>query len=50
MNFTSKSKVDIMVLGVAGKNVPGEKEREHYRSVCETPRQVFSMWHTLALR
>lgn len=33
-----------------GKNVAGEKEREHYRSVCETPRQVFSMWHTLALR
>jgi len=33
-----------------GKNVAGEKEREHYRSVCETPRQVFSMWHTLTLR
>jgi len=30
-----------------GKNVMGEKEREHYRSVCGTPRQVFSMWHTL---
>jgi len=30
-----------------GKSVTGEKEREHYRSVMETPRQVFSMWHTL---
>jgi len=30
-----------------GKNVKCEKEREHYRSVMETPRQVFSMWHTL---
>lgn len=30
-----------------GKNVLGEKEREHYRSVMETPRQVFSMWHSL---
>jgi len=30
-----------------GKSVLGEKEREHYRSVMETPRQVFSMWHTL---
>jgi len=30
-----------------GKNVIGEKAREHYRSVCCTPRQVFSMWHTV---
>jgi len=30
-----------------GKSVFGEKEREHYRSVMETPRQVFSMWHSL---
>ena len=30
-----------------GKHVTGDKERDHYRSVCGTPRQVFSMWHTL---
>jgi len=30
-----------------GKSVASGKEREHYRSVMETPRQVFSMWHTL---
>ena len=41
--------VDVGCTTLPGKNVPGEKEREHYRSVCETPRQVFSMWHTLAL-
>eukprot|EP00090_Calanus_glacialis_P010852 TRINITY_DN19311_c0_g1_i1.p1 TRINITY_DN19311_c0_g1~~TRINITY_DN19311_c0_g1_i1.p1 ORF type:complete len:476 (+),score=146.04 TRINITY_DN19311_c0_g1_i1:93-1520(+) len=30
-----------------GAGVYGEKEKDHYRSVCETPRQVFSMWHTV---
>ena len=30
-----------------GKNVRGVKERDHYKSVCDTPRQVFSMWHTI---
>jgi hypothetical protein len=30
-----------------GKTVGGEKERDHYRSVLATPRQVFSMWHTV---
>jgi len=31
-----------------GNHVAGDKERDHYRSVCHTPRQVFSMWHSLA--
>jgi len=31
-----------------GNHVPGDKERDHYRSVCHTPRQVFSMWHNLS--
>ena len=30
-----------------GNAVAGDKERDHYKSVCGTPRQVFSMWHTL---
>eukprot|EP00092_Neocalanus_flemingeri_P098151 GFUD01125160.1.p1 GENE.GFUD01125160.1~~GFUD01125160.1.p1 ORF type:complete len:477 (-),score=153.45 GFUD01125160.1:207-1637(-) len=30
-----------------GSTVRGEKERDHYKSVCDTPRQVFSMWHTV---
>jgi len=31
-----------------GCNVRGDKERDHYKAVCGTPRQVFSMWHSLA--
>jgi len=31
-----------------GNHVEGEKQREHYRAVCQTTRQVFSMWHSLA--
>jgi len=30
-----------------GCNVRGDKERDHYKAVCGTPRQVFSMWHSL---
>eukprot|EP00092_Neocalanus_flemingeri_P010742 GFUD01011571.1.p1 GENE.GFUD01011571.1~~GFUD01011571.1.p1 ORF type:complete len:482 (-),score=142.60 GFUD01011571.1:172-1617(-) len=30
-----------------GCNVRGDKERDHYQSVCGTPRQVVSMWHTI---
>ena len=40
-------KNSILIKIFPGKSVLGEKEREHYRSVMETPRQVFSMWHTL---
>jgi len=32
---------------VLGVNVTGEKEKEHYRSVCDNPRQVVTMWHRL---
>ena len=30
-----------------GRTVQGETERDHYNSVCEYPRQGFSMWHSL---
>jgi len=45
----SKGKIKDLCLGriALGRGVLGEKERDHYKSVCETPRQVFSMWHSL---
>jgi len=45
----SQSRLKDVYLGriALGKNVFDSKAREHYRSVCCTPRQVFSMWHTV---